>query len=395
MGKIMNKNELVQTSEKYLDDVRAEYAPKIIMSVPITELSSLGAGVASLIPQLNTITQTKSVDASGFYTLANAAVGDTLKAAKDGTYWGSLKCADGSSKMLKVQSANSMIETTKTTMINPANMMMAVALYSIEKELGTIADLEKQILSFLETEKESEIEADVETLMKMAEQYKYSWDNEKLVTNNHKLVKDIQRTARKNMKIYQKQLADSLKAKHFTLAQLTVNNELGELEKKFKYFRLSLYTFSLASFMEIMLSGNYKEEYIVEVRDEINCMSEDYRELFEKCSLYLEKRSKSVVSTNVIKAVGKVEKATGKLLGNIPKKGDAVEDFLQGAASSAEDHAMLIERQVVREFAMMNNPGTRLFTTKMDDMIRIYNHTSSIYFDEKNIYLKTGEQNEI
>jgi hypothetical protein len=395
MGKIMNKNELVQTSEKYLDDVRAEYAPKIIMSVPITELSSLGAGVASLIPQLNTITQTKSVDASGFYTLANAAVGDTLKAAKDGTYWGSLKCADGSSKMLKVQSANSMIETTKTTMINPANMMMAVALYSIEKELGTIADLEKQILSFLETEKESEIEADVETLMKMAEQYKYSWDNEKLVTNNHKLVKDIQRTARKNMKIYQKQLADSLKAKHFTLAQLTVNNELGELEKKFKYFRLSLYTFSLASFMEIMLSGNYKEEYIVEVRDEINRMSEDYRELFEKCSLYLEKRSKSVVSTNVIKAVGKVEKATGKLLGNIPKKGDAVEDFLQGAASSAEDHAMLIERQVVREFAMMNNPGTRLFTTKMDDMIRIYNHTSSIYFDEKNIYLKTGEQNEI
>jgi hypothetical protein len=379
----MNKNELVQTSEKYLDDVRAEYAPKIIMSVPITELSSLGAGVASLIPQLNTITQTKSVDASGFYTLANAAAGDTLKAAKDGTYWGSLKCADGSSKMLKVQSADSMIETTKTTMINPANMMMAVALYSIEKELGTIADLEKQILSFLETEKESEIEADVETLMKMAEQYKYSWDNEKLVTNNHKLVKDIQRTARKNMKIYQKQLADSLKAKHFTLAQLTVNNELGELEKKFKYFRLSLYTFSLASFMEIMLSGNYKEEYIVEVRDEINRMSEDYRELFEKCSLYLEKRSKSVVSTNVIKAVGKVEKATGKLLGNIPKKGDAVEDFLQGAASSAEDHAMLIERQVVREFAMMNNPGTRLFTTKMDDMIRIYNHTSSIYFEKK------------
>jgi hypothetical protein len=56
---------------------------------------------------------------------------------------------------------------------------------------------------------------------------------------------------------------------------------------------------------------------------------------------------------------------------------------------------MQIERQVVREFAMMNNPGTRLFTTKMDDMIRIYNHTSSIYFDEKNIYLETaGGQHE-
>jgi hypothetical protein len=38
---------------------------------------------------------------------------------------------------------------------------------------------------------------------------------------------------------------------------------------------------------------------------------------------------------------------------------------------------------------MMSNPGTGLFTSKMDEMIQIYNHTSSIYFDEKNIYLET------
>jgi hypothetical protein len=101
----MGENELVQTSENFLNDVRVEYATKSIMSVPIAELSTLGAGVASLIPQLNTITQTKVVDASGLYTLANAEAGDTLKKAKDGTYWGSFKRADGSSKMLKVQSA--------------------------------------------------------------------------------------------------------------------------------------------------------------------------------------------------------------------------------------------------------------------------------------------------
>jgi uncharacterized protein YjbJ (UPF0337 family) len=385
----MGENELVLTSENFLNDVRVEYVTKSIMSVPIAELSTLGAGVASLIPQLNTITQTKAVDASGLYTLANAEAGDTLKKAKDGIYWGSFKRADGSSKMLKVQSADSRVETTTTTMINPTSMMMAVALYSIEKELGTISEMEKQILSFLETEKESEIEADVETLMRMTEQYKYSWDNEKVVTSNHKLVIDIQRTARKNMKIYQKKLADSLKAKQFTLAQMTVDSALGELEKKFMYYRLSLYTFALASFMEIMLSGNYKEEYIVGIRDEIAGMGEEYRELFEKCSLYLEKMSGSVVSTNMLKAVGKVEKATGKLLGNIPKRGDAVEGFLQGAAANVEDYAVGIEQKAVREFAMMNNPGTGLFTSKMNDMIQIYNHTTSIYCDEKNIYLKT------
>jgi hypothetical protein len=91
----------------------------------------------------------------------------------------------------------------------------------------------------------------------------------------------------------------------------------------------------------------------------------------------------------MLKAVGTAGKMTGKLLGNIPKKGDAVEDMLEGAASNVEGYAAGIEQKAVREFAMMSNPRTAVFTSKMNDMIRIYNHTSDILFDEKNIYLAT------
>jgi hypothetical protein len=115
----------------------------------------------------------------------------------------------------------------------------------------------------------------------------------------------------------------------------------------------------------------------------------EYMELFEKCSLHLEKMSGSVISTNMLKAVGTAGKMTGKLLGNIPKKGDAVENLLEGAASNVEGYAAGIEQKAVREFAMMSNPRTAVFTSKMNDMIRIYNHTSDILFDEKNIYLAT------
>ena len=78
-------------------------------------------------------------------------------------------------------------------------MMMAVALFSIESDLANIAEMSQQIISFLEMEKESEIEADVETIMGIATKYKQNWDNEHFVAGNHKLVLDIQRTARKNM----------------------------------------------------------------------------------------------------------------------------------------------------------------------------------------------------
>lgn len=86
-------------------------------------------------------------------------------------------------------------------------MMMAVALFSIEQQLGEISEMQKQILSFLEIEKESEIEADVETIFSIASKYKLNWDNEHFVASNHKMVLDIQRTARKNMLSYEKKVS--------------------------------------------------------------------------------------------------------------------------------------------------------------------------------------------
>ena len=78
-------------------------------------------------------------------------------------------------------------------------MMMAVALFSIEQELGKIEDMQRQIVSFLEIEKESEIEADVESLMSIIKKYKDNWDNEHFVSGNHNQVLTYQNRARKNM----------------------------------------------------------------------------------------------------------------------------------------------------------------------------------------------------
>ena len=94
--------------------------------------------------------------------------------------------------------------------IDPATMMMAVALFAIEQQLKGIEERQKQILSFLEIEKESETEADVEILLKMITTYKHNWNNEHFIASNHKMVLDIQRTARKNMLSYKKKVAELL-----------------------------------------------------------------------------------------------------------------------------------------------------------------------------------------
>lgn len=385
-------NALVEIADGLLFDARADLDGKKTLSMPIAELSTLGAGVSSLLPALRTVTQTTTINTQGLYQLANAAVGDTLKVAKNGNFWGAFKTADGASKFAQLQTAGPLTATTQTVAaINPATVMMAVALFSIEQKLGDIEEMQKQILSFLEIEKESEIEADVEMLSDIINKYKLNWDNEHYVASSHKMVMDIQRTARKNMNGYQKKVAEVVGSKKLVVVQNQVSATLKDLLKKFKYYRLSLYTFSMASMMEIMLSGNFKEEYIAGVKSEIEDMSATYRELFGKCSIYLEKMSKGSVDTNVLKGIGNASKAVGKFIGNIPLvKEGPVDEFLLDSGAHIKSSARGMEKSATAAFAKISNPETRVFIDKMEDMIQIYNHTERICFDDKKIYLVAG-----
>lgn len=385
-------NDLIEITDGILLDARTDISKENTISMPIAQLATLGAGVSSLIPALRTVTQTTTVSTQGLYRLANAGVGDTLKVAKNSNFWGAFKTAEGKSKFAQLQAAGPLSATNTAVMpIDPATMMMAIALFSIEQQLGNIAEMEKQILSFLEVEKESEIEADVETLSNIISKYKNNWDNALFIASNHKLVIDIQRTARKHMNSYQKKVSEILTSKQLIVAQSKVNSTLMDLQKKFKYYRLSLYTFSMASLVEIMLSGNFKEENITGAKSEIESLSMAYRDIYGQCSLYLEKMCASSLEANVLKGIGAASRAAGKFIGSIPViKEGSVDEFLQSGGAQLKEDAVGIERNVVKSFAEISNPSTGVFIEKMKDMIQIYNHTTEIYFDEKQIYLVAG-----
>ena len=140
--------------------------------------------------------------------------------------------------------------------------------------------------------------------------------------------------------------------------------------------------------MEIMLGGNFKEEYISGIKDEIVKLSGSYRELFEKSSLYLEKLGGLAVEATVLKGIGTAGKAVGKVIGSIPLvKEGPVDEFLQNGGTHLKKNAIGMEKQAVHQFAALNNSGTHIFVNKMEDMIQIYNHTDRICFDDKQIYL--------
>ena len=380
---------LLKKTEDMLTDIRSIASDKRVIRVPISSLSALGGSVASLSPSLRTVTETRMVNTQGLYTLANKAVGDTLKQAKDGNFWGAFKTVEGKSKFVKLQEASPLSASSVTTVpVNPATMMMAVALYSIEKKLGDIEEMQKQILSFLEIEKESEIEADVQMLTNLIRNYKSNWNNEHFVSSNHKLVIDIKRTALKNMNSYQKNTKAVISKTDFMKFQGKIKSISGDLKKKFQYYRLSMYIYSLASFLEIMLSGNFKEEYIIGIKHEVEEYTEEYRCIFNEASKYLENLGREAIDADFLGRIGTAGKMLGNLIGTIPVvKEGPIDEFLQDNGRQIKKMADHMKSEAVHDFASLGNPQTNVLIEKMQDMVEIYNHTESICFDRENIYL--------
>ena len=380
--------DLVGITNNTLDNVRTDISNRTKTSMPIGQLATLGAGVATLLPAFESAVNSSPAGGETLFRWVNQGAGDALKVAKNGDVWGAAKTANGASKMARFEAVSSAGASGATIPVDIVTVIIAVALFTVEQQLKNIQEMQKDILSFLETEKESEIEADVETISNIISQYKHNWNNEHFISSNHKMVIDIQRTARKHMVSYQKKVKDILKSKHIFVSQSKVKTLLDELQKSFRYYRLSLFAFSMSSLVEIMLSGNFKEENISAIKSEIEKLSFAYREIYGECSLFLEHIGKSSIETNVLKGVGVTSKAVGKLIGSIPViKDGQIDEFLQEKGKDASDKVVTIEKETIKVFAQMSNPGTRLFTEKMQDLINIYNHTTDIYFDNRNIYL--------
>lgn len=371
------QNELRQVTDALLEDTEAEIAKRKTMSVPIGSLASLGTAVSSLAPALQTVINGEG--GSGFYYVNTKGL---QMFQKNGTNWfiGALKNQAGLVGGGQAQMA--------PVMFNPETMMMAVALYSIEQKLDKIEEMQQQIIDFLLCENESGIEADVQMLSGIISKYKFNWDNEHYVASNHNLVLDIKRKSLKNMRSYQKQVTAMLEKKQLFVAQNDVESALVDMQRKFKYYRMALYTYSLASLLEIMLEGNFKEEYISTVKTEIEGFAMDYRGFFEKASMRLEQLGNGAFDINLLKVLGEAGQAVGKIIGAVPGvRQDPVDEFLQEKGARLIDKASDLEKKAVYEFAALGNPGTSVLTERMSDMIQIYNHTECIYFDRERIYL--------
>lgn len=386
---VLKKDEIVSLFNGAIENVKDDLLQTPTLKVPIGELAGMGGIIGELIPAFRTITNNFSANTPGLYRWTNQALGDTLKAAKNGNFWGAAKSLTGKSKMVQLQEVGAVDLSSRIIMpINPATMMVAVALASIEKQLGDILEMEKKILSFLEQEKEAEIENDLDILINIIEEYKLNWDDEVFISTKRVQVDNIQRDAGKHMRSYQKKIQDITNSRQLVVANLATDVTSKELIKNFQYYRMSLYNYAFSSFLKVVLSGNYREENIQQVNGVIKKHSDEYMKVYKEAENYLGKMVDGSIETNVVKGIGVAGKAIGGFIGNIPLiKEGPVDEWLVKAGKNIEETGKDIRNKKTSSIESMKDSGTDLFIQKLDTLDQICNHTSSICFDNEAIYL--------
>lgn len=268
-----------------------------------------------------------------------------------------------------------------------ATMCMAIAIMAINHSLKNISENQKSIISFLETDKQTQLKGDLLILSDIINEYQYNWDNAQFRSNREMQVLDIKRSAEQSILFYREMIEKKLNKQ--TFIHMETSKTLNDIQSKFKYYKLALYSYSFSSFIDIMLLENFDSHYLNSIVDKINKYSLDYDAFYKKSLEGIEKYVKTSVQARALSGLSIAGGFLGKQIAKIPDKENKIkiDDKLISGSEKLDDFQKKSIDKTVESFTSVEDGGIKLFTDKILFLNKLYNEPVEIMFDEKNIYL--------
>ena len=345
--------------------------------LPLSRVSAVGTAFEPIVSAVQTV-------------MGNNTTGIYKVSVPKGTHLAKLK--DGSGNIGTVLSnTNNQIAgqaTLKPMMINPTMMFMAATLANIDKKLDSILEVQKEMFDYIKQKDKAEVRGDLTFLSDILENYKYNWNNEKYKTSNHIKVLDIKQAAEHKINLYWSIIREKASKRNLLHSDQDVKKQLSAVKDDFKEYQLSLYLYSYAAFLEVLLLENYTEEYLAGISKRIEEYSLNYHELYTEVYGLIEGYSQSSIQKHFLKGVSKFSKVVGEMIEKTPviNKGQ-LDEKLFGVSDKLDDFkSKQIEKTMV-EFADRQYSYVRTFVENINMISAVYNADLTIAFDSENLYI--------
>ena len=272
--------------------------------------------------------------------------------------------------------------------MDPVTIAVAVAIAGINKKLDSIQKVQEEILQFLHQDKESELEGAVNSLSDILEQYKYNSANELWKGSQLTVVSAIKGKAEHNIIFYRKEITKVLENQK----QFSGDRQIDKIQKKlnhnFKYYQLGTYFYAYASFLEVMLGGNFEKEFLEHTEQKMKEYSLQYRFDYSECYERLESVSRSSIQTKIFGGIGTAGRTAGEMISKIPvlSKGP-VDEALVAAGRNLKKISDSHTDKVMQEFRNNREVGIQLFIESLDRINTLSNQSVEILFDQNELFI--------
>lgn len=381
----MSENRELMAADFYLDLPKTEIMNHCVYQMPLKDLSGLGGGfamsAATIMETVKTMSSTKGLYRCVFPT----GVSGELAMAKDGSgYLGTIlnNGIVGQARWVPAEGMSAMMA------INPVTLATAGVLLSINQKMDQLQETEQEILSFLQQDKEAELEGAVRSLSDIMKAYKFNSDNAVWKTSQLTIVSDIKRRAEQNIVFYKKEI-NRLLGKQTLFHGAQKASKLNEqVKKNFQYYRLGVYLAAYSSFIEMLLGGNYSSEYLGHISEKIQEYAIQYREDYTRTYDHMAGYLKTSVQSQMLSGLGAVSRTVGNAINKIPviSKGP-VDELLIAAGDHAANAGENSGKIALEEFSRYRSAGVEIFVDNIEAVDRLNNKPAEIYFDQDGVYL--------
>ena len=274
------------------------------------------------------------------------------------------------------------------TSLDPTTLYIIATLYAINHKLDAINQGQKDIQSFLEQKEHSELQGSLLFLTDVINNYKYNWNNDFYLKNNHLKTLDIKEMAEQEIDFYQSQIRKETSKKEFLLMDKDVKKKLDVIKNDLINYQLAFYLLSFASLLEVILSESFDSCYIQSVIHKLSHYSLEYRQLYTECYEIIEKNAKNSVESQAIKGISTISQVMGKTIEKAPLLGKTpIDESLISASDKLialnNDHTEALMKELIQNQGGFVKP----FIDTLTSMKKIYSQDLQFAMDDKNIYI--------
>lgn len=283
----------------------------------------------------------------------------------------------------------------KALSIDPATLVMATLLISIDKKLDAVQEGQQEIYGFLVQKEKSQARGNLNFLSDVLSHYKFNWNNDKYKASNHIKVLDVRQDSEQQIDFYSEQIKSQLKKRSFLLGDKDVAKLIEKVRSEFNNYQLALYLLAFSSLVEVLLLENFDSSYLSSIINRIEGHASNYQALYEVGYDRFEDYSKSSIQSSVLKSLAGASRIAGKTISKVPGMGESqLDSTLIDRGDKLTDFASRRTEEIVKLLGDSQTDFIQPFIDNIAMIKRLHNDPVEVVFDSENIYFAVLEDQE-